>query len=414
MRSIKKELTVATCTLLAQNAETVHALENAWEIDSSYLHYSEADDRVSVNKFVGKAGGDVSDRDRVNITAVLDTMSGSTPSGAVKQSTPSFTGASGSSSSSTESNAGALAKFDDTRAGMALSWAHTHDNNWELVYGGALSVENDYRSFSGSLTLNKETATKDYKFTLGIAGTIDQIFRVGNGNTPLPLSPIDAGLFLSEGEKDTTDIIAGVTHVINRRTVAQFNLSYSVSKGYLTDPYKVFSVVDENSDIAYDSYYESRPNARKRLSLTLHLNHQLFPGNNIIQTTYRYYSDDWDVDSHTFIFSYRYNFDKAKYIEPKLRLYHQTKASFYHNEFLADVENNPNALNIPNTFPQFISADYRLDEITSVTPEIQFGTELGGDDHFRARIAYMSQRFNASEFDTLKAFIFQIAYNKRF
>ena len=55
MKSIKKELTVATCTLLSQSAD-VQALENAWELDSSYLFYSEADDRVTVHKFVGKAG----------------------------------------------------------------------------------------------------------------------------------------------------------------------------------------------------------------------------------------------------------------------------------------------------------------------------------------------------------------------
>jgi len=411
MKSIKKELTVATCTLLAQNAETVHALENAWQLDSSYLHYSEADDRVTVNKFVAKAGGDVSDRDRVNLTGVLDSMSGSTPSGAVKQSTPGFTGASGGGSGSSSSSTGALAKFDDTRAGMALSWAHTHDNNWELVYGGAVSVENDYRSFSGSFIINKENQSKDYKFTLGIAGTIDEVFRVGDGNTPLPLSPISAGLFLGEGEKNTTDIIAGVTHIINRRTLAQFNLGYSISNGYLTDPYKVFSVVDVASDIADDSYYESRPDSRKRISLTFHMNHQLFPNNNIIGTTYRYYTDDWDVDAHTLILSYRLNFANKKYLTPKIRLYHQSQADFYHNEFFADVPGTPD---VESLFPEFISADYRLDEIDSVTPEIQFGAEVGTDDHLRMRLGYMYQQFKHSEFDTNKAIIFQIAYSKQF
>ena len=413
MKSIRKELTVATCTLLAQNAETVHALENAWEIDGSYLYYSEADDRVSVNKFVAKAGGDVSDRDRINLTAVLNTMSGATPTGAVKQSTPSFTGASGGGGGSTESNADALAQFDDTRAAMALSWAHTHDNNWEIIYGGALSVENDYQSYNGSIIVNKETQKKDYKFTLGISGTFDTIFRVGDGNTPAPITPISAGLFFGEGEKDTTDVIAGLTHIINRRTIAQINLTYSLSKGYLTDPYKVFSIVDENSDIAFDSFYEGRPSSRERISLAMIMNHQTYPSNNVIHAAYRYYTDDWDVDSHTFNFSYRLNLANTKYIEPKIRLYHQTKAFFYQNEFFADVENTP-VDDILNSLPQYISADYRLDEINSVTPEIIFGTEIGSNDHFRIRLAYMHQEFKHSEFDTNKAIIFQIAYNKQF
>jgi len=413
MKSIKKELTVATCTLLSQTPTGVHALENAWELDSSYLLYSEADDRVTVNKFSVQAGGDVSERDRVSLTAVLDTMSGATPTGAVKQSTPSFTGASGGGSAGGPTNASALAKFNDTRVGLAVSWAHTYDNNWDVNYGGAVSVENDYESFNGSVIVNKETASKDYRFTLGVAVTADTIFRVGSGGTPEPLTRITDAKFLSDGEKITTDIIAGITHVINRRTVAQLNLAYSISNGYLTDPYKVFSVVDENSDIAFDSFYEGRPANRRRTSITAHLNHQTYPANNVLHATYRYYTDDWDVNSHTLIFGQRFKFNTT-YFEPKIRLYRQTKAFFYQNEFFADVENNPDAPNIPNTFPQYLSADYRLDAISSVTPEIQFGSEIGTDDHLRARIGYMYQKFDASEFSTNKAIIFQIAYNKRF
>ncbi|GMR01015.1 MAG: DUF3570 domain-containing protein [Gammaproteobacteria bacterium] len=415
MKSIKKELTVATCTLLSQHSANVHALENAWELDSSYLLYSEADDRVTVNKFSVQAGGDVSERDRVSITAVLDTMSGATPTGAVKQSTPSFTGASGGGGGggARPGNASALAKFNDTRAGMALSWAHSYDNNWAVNYGGAVSIENDYESFNGSIIIDKETESKDYRFTLGVAVTADTIFRVGTDQTPEPLTRISAKKFLGTGEKNTTDIIAGVTHVINRRTVVQLNLAYTISNGYLTDPYKVFSVVDENTDKAFDSFYEGRPANRRRSSITAHLNHQTYPANNVIHVTYRYYNDDWDVNSHTLILGQRFKFNTT-YFEPKIRLYKQTKAFFYQNEFFADVENNPNAPNIPNTFPQYLSADYRLDAISSVTPEIQFGSEIGTDDHLRARIGYMYQKFEKSEFDTNRAIIFQIAYNKRF
>ena len=86
MKSIKNKLSIATCTLLSQQSSNALAIENAWEIDNSFLYYSEADDRVSVAKFISSVGGDVSDNDRVNLKAVLDTMSGSTHSGAVKTS----------------------------------------------------------------------------------------------------------------------------------------------------------------------------------------------------------------------------------------------------------------------------------------------------------------------------------------
>ena len=416
MKSIKNKLTLATCSLLSQQSGNALAIENAWELDSSFLYYAEADDRVSVAKFVAGVGGDVSDRDRVNIQAVLDTMSGSTPSGAVKTSggTNTVTGASGGGGTGvSDPNASALAKFDDTRLGNSLTWTHTHDDNWAVDYNGAVSIENDYRSFSAAITVNKETASKDYRYTVGLAGTYDQIFRVGAGDTPVPLSQIADNEVGGEGEKNTTDLIFGLSHVINRRTVGQVNLSYSLSQGYLTDPYKVFSVVDTttNLPISDSSYYESRPGSRQRMSITFQLNHQTYPGNNIIHGSYRFYTDDWDVNSHTLDFKYRFTLANTNYIEPSIRLYTQTKASFYQNEFFVD---NTAGLDPTVLFPEHISADYRLDDMNSVTTGIRYGKEVGNDGHLRARLEYMHQSFKHSEFDTNKAIIFQIAYSKRF
>ena len=416
MKPIKNKLTLATCSLLSQHSGSALAIENAWEVDTSFLYYDEADDRVSVAKFVAGVGGDVTDRDRVSILTVLDTMSGSTPSGAVKTSGGSVTttGASGGGGTGvSDPNASALAKFDDTRLGNSLTWTHQHDNNWTVSYNGAVSIENDYRSFSAAVTVDKETAKKDYRFTVGLAGTYDQIFRVGAGSTPVPLTQIADNEFAGEGEKNTTDLILGLTHVINRRTVGQVNLAYSLAQGYLTDPYKVFSVVDiaTNRPIDDSSYYESRPGDRQRTSITFQLNHQLYPSNNIIHGLYRYYTDDWDVNSHTFDFNYRFNLVDTNYFETRLRLYAQSKASFYQNEFYV---NNTAGLDPTTLFPEYISADYRLDDMYSVTPGIRYGREVGKDGHLRARLEYMYQSFKHSEFDTNKAIIFQIAYSKRF
>ena len=416
MKSIKNKLTLATCSLLTQQSGDALAIENAWEVDSSLLYYSEADDRVNVTKFVAGVGGDVTDRDRVSILMVLDTMSGSTPSGAVKTSGGSntTTGASGGGGTGvSDPNAQALVKFDDTRLGNSLSWTHQHDNNWTVNYNGAVSIENDYRSFSAAITVDKETANKDYRFTVGLAGTYDEIFRVGAGSTPVPLTQIADNEFAGEGEKNTTDLILGLTHVINRRTVGQVNLSYSLSQGYLTDPYKVFSVVDIGTGLPIDdsSFYESRPGDRQRASIMFQLNHQTYPSNNNIHGSYRYYTDDWEVDSHTLDLDYRINFVNTSYIEASLRLYTQTAAFFYQNEFFV---NNTAGLDPTTLFPDYISADYRLDDMNSVTPGIRYGREVGKDGHLRARLEYMYQSFKASEFDTNKAIIFQIAYSKRF
>ena len=81
MKSIRERLTLAACAALG-SVPQVHAIDNAWDIDSSYLYYSESDNRVKVNKAILQIKGDLTDDDSASSTWVLDTMSGATPSGA--------------------------------------------------------------------------------------------------------------------------------------------------------------------------------------------------------------------------------------------------------------------------------------------------------------------------------------------
>ena len=175
----------------------------------------------------------------------------------------------------------------------------------------------------------------------------------------------------------------------------------------MTDPYKIFSIVDANG-IEWDQYYEGRPDSRMRYSLTFNLNHQTFPSNNNINLSYRYYGDDWDVKSHTLNYRHRFNFGNAQYLEPRIRLYTQTKAEFYQNSFFSDP-----LAGAPN-LPQYLSADYRLDDMNSVTGGFTYGIPFSNDADLRTRLEYMYQEFENSEFETNKALIFQVSYGKRF
>ena len=82
------------------------------------------------------------------------------------------------------------------------------------------------------------------------------------------MSRVADGRFLGKGNRFTTDFIAGVTRTINRRTVAQLNFAFGLASGYMTDPYKVFSVVDAPNGVEWDQYFEGRPDSRNRWSIT--------------------------------------------------------------------------------------------------------------------------------------------------
>ena len=406
MKSISNKLSLATCSLLATGNVAAEAIENVWKVDSSYLYYSE-DERVTVNKLVGTAKGFVSPKNTASIRVVFDSMTGATPSGAVKNNNPqTSTGASGGTGIGGSTAAAPLSEFDDTRVGVSLDWLHEYNRTFNVNYNGAFSVENDYQSVSAAATANKETADHATRFTLGLAFTYDTIFRAGTRTTPEPISKVTDDLSRAEGEKATTDLLAGLTQVINQRTVMQVNLSLGVSNGYLTDPYKVFSVVDANG-IEWDQYFEGRPDNRTRWSITTKLNHQLYPGNGNMHLSYRYYSDDWDIQSHTLDYSHRFKLGNTHYLEPRLRLYTQTQAEFYQNSLFSDP-----ALGAP-VLPEFISPDYRLDKMSDVTIGMTYGNN-SPDSDFRVRLGYLYQSFENSEFDTNKAIIFQISYGKRF
>jgi hypothetical protein len=407
MKSIRNKLSLATCSLLTTGNAAAEAIENAWEVDGSYLYYGEVD-RITVNKLIGSAKGFVSNKDTASIKVVFDAMSGATPTGAVKNTNPlTSTGASGGTGPTGGGTAAPLAEFDDTRVAVSLDWQHEHSRTFNMNYNGAFSVENDWRSVSAAVTANKETKSRSTKFTFGAAVTYDEIWRKGSTTTPEPMSRVEDNLSRGKGERSTTDLIAGITQVINRRTVAQFNFAFGLANGYMTDPYKIFSIVDAN-DIEWDQYYEGRPDSRMRYSITAKLNHQTFPGNNNIHLSYRYYGDDWDIKSHTLDYKHRFNFANTQYLEPRLRLYAQNKAEFYQNSFFSDP-----LAGAPN-LPQYLSADYRLDDMSSATAGFTYGIPFKSDADLRTRIEYMYQEFENSEFSTNKALIFQISYGKRF
>ena len=410
MKSIRERLTLAACAALG-SVPQAHAIDNAWDIDSSYLYYSESDNRVKVNKAILQIKGDLTDDDSASSTWVLDTMSGATPSGAVRSENSSVTTTSASGAGASSLNGGRpdLVEFSDTRLAFLLEWAHKANRLLTLNYGGSVSVENDYQSFGASISANQDNDERSNTYTLGGSVSYDKIFRK-TGGTPVPLSRIEDEMLYEDGEKFVYEAIAGVSHIFNRKTVGQVNYNVIYADGYQTDPYKVISmasVVGISSDTRFsygeiDRFYESRPITRLRNNLYTSLAHQYGARNEVVHIAYRYYSDDWDVDAHSLELTHRRPLGENSYIEPHLRLYTQTAAKF----FLHHLENG-------QALPEFVSADYRLDAMESITTGIQYGQIVEGGK-LRIRMEYINQQFENAEYDENSATVFQMSYEKQF
>jgi hypothetical protein len=82
----------------------------------------------------------------------------------------------------------------------------------------------------------------------------------------------------------------------------------------------------------------------------------------VLDLSYRYMTDDWEIDSHTVDLRFRWPLGDRSYVEPHIRYYSQSEAEFYRSS-LIDGE----------ALPEYASADYRLGNFDAVTVGAKYG-----------------------------------------
>jgi hypothetical protein len=429
--SIRRSLAIATCTLLGTAAHGARAQVGAdnWRTDSSVLYYSEQD-RVTVVEPVVFVRKQLGEESFLNFRLIYDSMTGSSPNGATPTSTvQTFTGASGGSSYSTPAGKTPLRKFDDQRVAAALERERPMSRLTRVTYGFNASTETDYTSVGASLNVMRDFNDKLTTLTTGISANYDQVSPQGGAPPEMELLSVAAaaappggggGEDEEEGEegeggetKTGVDGIIGVTQVLTRRALTQLNYTVGLSSGYLTDPYKVLSVVDATTGATLDYRYELRPDNRLRQSLYWKFVYNF--DRDVLNLSYRYYWDDWDIRAQTVDLHYRWELWGRSYLQPHARWSKQTAADFYRHSL---VNTEP--------VPRYASADYRLGEMETSTVGLKLGLPFGKGSELNLRAEAMTQSGDGypddaigiqHEFDlfpTVHAAIYQITYTARF
>jgi hypothetical protein len=195
---------------------------------------------------------------------------------------------------------------------------------------------------------------------------------------------------LGDDDKDVLDVVLGVSQVINRNLVVQANYSFSRQDGYLNNPYKVLSLVDgvtgdtlpltpgPEGGPSGQFLFEGRPDQR-----TLHglyTQAKLNLGGKVLDASYRYMTDDWEIDSHTLDLRFRWPVGQSSYLEPHLRFYSQNEAEFYRL-----------SLDSSQALPQFASSDYRLGNFDALTAGLKLGWKTRNDNDMAVRVEWYTQ-----------------------
>ena len=359
-RQLRDVLHTAALALIlapaAAQAQTA-ASSSSNQIDVTSLMYGEQG-RTRVVEPVVRFAHLMADGQSISAQFAVDVITGASPTGALPSGVvQTRTSASGRSITSA---AGAIptAPFHDRRYALEGEWQKPWTRFVTSTLGGHFSREKDYQSIGADAKISTDVMRRLVTLTIGGGISRDQVFPVGG--TPAGLS---TGAIVSRARnaKDVSNITLGVSRILTRRWMVAVNGTRTMESGYLTEPYKMVSIMNAVTGAPVGELTDKRPSTRDRSSLLFSSVYHL--ANDVLYSSYRYYWDTWDVRSHTIDLKYRHPLgDEASYIEPLLRFYTQSAARFY---TVGLTQGTP--------LPDFATSDYRLGKLSTITVGATYG-----------------------------------------
>jgi len=192
-----------------------------------------------------------------------------------------------------------------------------------LSAGYRYSSEPDYHSSGGSLGLAYDFADRNSTLALGLSALFDDVGRAGDPGFSRALR--------------TTSARVSFTQVLDSKMFSQLIYELGNSEGYLASAYR-FVGIGTMSGACGDQrpafcVMEQLPNGRQRHAVSLSLRRALFDDLSL-GAGYRFYTDDWDLLSHTVEGDLAWLAGSETLLRLRYRLYTQSKAVHYSKRFL--------------------------------------------------------------------------------
>ncbi len=328
--SISKITAIAIVSSNALYAENYVSVE--------FLQYDENSNRVSVSAPSISASYDIGTDFNIKADFVHDAVSGATPSWQPDSSS----GASG------RDNSGDYVyenqDFDEARNAGSLMLTTRFENRDELYTGIDVSRESDFDSKSVSAEYMHYTdKSHNQSVNVGLSYAYNEILSYD----------YDTGSGASKKEdSNSLNIQAGINQVINDHSAMKVEAFTILDDGYLTNPHA--NIVRDYNTANQRLVTENRPDTRTAYGVNL--KYITMVGDSVsVKTNYRFYTDDWEIDSHTIDGDIYYAFNKSVTLGAGLRYYTQSEAKFYNKE--KDFFTNE----------EYASSDERLSDFDALT-----------------------------------------------
>ena len=362
-------------TTMLREAVEAPASPYRWQFDGAALLYGEKG-RTKVIEPQARITRLYPSGQTISATLGFDLITGASPTGAIPSASVQTTTSPSGNVSTTTANDIPKHPFNDKRAALDLEWSRPLWSRLTPSFGTHASIEQDYRSLGGSGKLSLAMMHNLTTLSLGGGYSEDRVDPVGG--TKLPLSDGSTLISRDPNAKRVRSATVGVSRILTRRWLFGLNGTRSTERGYLTDPYKVISVLD-STDTPVSVLTESRPTLRTRRDLlassVYHFNR------NILYASLRHYWDDWGVKSNTADARYRIAISDERWLMPHARYYFQTRANFYQP-----------GLHQGDPLPAFATSDQRLGDLRTFTLGLTYGFHPhAGPGEVTVRAEYLHQ-----------------------
>ena len=351
--SIRSRLGAAACLLLASGMPAIAHADGAAtnQFDAATLFYGETG-RAKVFEPTARVTRLFPDGQSLSLQLGIDVITGASPSGALPSGRIQTTTTPSGNLMTVPAGQIPMTAFKDRRVSLDGDWQRPFLRVFTSTIGGHFSREKDYQSLGASARLSVDLTQRLTTITLGAGINHDGVFPVGG--TPVGLSDGSAPVSTGSDSKRVASRMVGLSRVLTRRWMLGVNATRTREEGYLTEPYKLVSLVDAESGLTTGQLTEKRPSARDRTDVLASSVYHLTE--DVLYMSYRYYWDDWSVRSHTVDLKYRRELANHTYVEPHVRYYAQTRSNFF---TFGLVDGAP--------VPEFASSDYRLGPLRTAT-----------------------------------------------
>ncbi len=238
------------------------------------------------------------------------------------------------------SNSGA-SKLGGTRIYPSINWQVEKNNGLNFGFGASYSNEYNYHSYGLNFSVGKISRNKNTEINFKVQAFFDKVTLI----EPSELIPkviqntvttytTASGNVITSGEnshkahipttpRNTFAASLTLSQVVNKNFQVALITDAVAQNSFLSLPFH--RVYFQNQDSAK---IENLPNTRFKLPLGIRLNY--FLGDKIIlRTYYRYYTDNWGIQSHTASLEVPYKISSFVSIAPFYRYYTQTASIYF-------------------------------------------------------------------------------------